>query len=154
MGEPPTEAAGRQSIRKKSTPAALSAKWRMNGASAGYGTQHFDSCLDDFRISELLRQNARRFPVSPKASRINSPARDIIRLGMLIRRPPDIRASEITPKHLYLNRRRFLAGLPLAGAAFMARGATPDTRLNGVTKSSFSTSEKLTPLQDVTHYNN
>ena len=73
---------------------------------------------------------------------------------MLIRKPPHIRASEITPKHLYLNRRKFLAGLPLAGAAFMARDAAADTRLTGVTKSSFSTSEKLTPLQDVTHYNN
>ena len=33
-------------------------------------------------------------------------------------------------------------------------GAAADTRLSGVIKSSFSTSEKPTPLQDVTHYNN
>jgi methionine sulfoxide reductase catalytic subunit len=73
---------------------------------------------------------------------------------MLIRQPPDIRASEITPKGLYLDRRRFLAGLPLAGAAFMAGSAKANTQLSGVIKSSLSTSEKLTPLQDVTHYNN
>ena len=33
---------------------------------------------------------------------------------MLIKKPADIRYSEITPKSLYLNRRNFLAGLPAA----------------------------------------
>jgi len=32
---------------------------------------------------------------------------------MLIKSPPDIRNSEITPKHVYLNRRTFLASLPV-----------------------------------------
>ncbi|PYT07368.1 MAG: protein-methionine-sulfoxide reductase catalytic subunit MsrP [Acidobacteria bacterium] len=73
---------------------------------------------------------------------------------MLIRRPPDIRASEVTPKHLYLNRRKFLAGLPLAGAVFLAPRAAEGARLNDAIKSPFSTSEKLTPFKDVTHYNN
>ena len=29
---------------------------------------------------------------------------------MLIKKPADIRYSEITPKHIYMNRRNFLAG--------------------------------------------
>jgi len=67
---------------------------------------------------------------------------------MLIQRVPDIRSSEITPKHLYLNRRAFLAALPLAGAALAGE------KLNGVNKSPLSTTEKVTPYNDVTHYNN
>jgi hypothetical protein len=46
----------------------------------------------------------------------------------LIKRSPDIRPSEITPKDLYLNRRNFLAGLPLAGVAFLARAALADNK--------------------------
>ena len=38
---------------------------------------------------------------------------------MLIKKPADIRYSEITPKHIYMNRRNFLAGVP---AAFLGRG--------------------------------
>jgi methionine sulfoxide reductase catalytic subunit len=48
---------------------------------------------------------------------------------MLIQRSPDIRPSEITPKHLYLNRRRFLAALPVAGAALAAGKALADAKL-------------------------
>jgi sulfoxide reductase catalytic subunit YedY len=73
---------------------------------------------------------------------------------MLIKTAPDIRSSEITPKHLYLNRRRFLAGLPVAGAALMAGRALAGARIEGVGKSPFSTSEKVTPFNDITHYNN
>ena len=73
---------------------------------------------------------------------------------MLIRRSPGIPPSEVTPKHLYLNRRSFLAGLPLAGAAFAAGSARAGTKLNGIAKSPFSTTEKVTPSNDVTHYNN
>jgi len=53
---------------------------------------------------------------------------------MLIKRSPDIRPSEITPKDLYLNRRSFLAGLPLAGVAFPARAALQTTSLAGSPK--------------------
>ena len=73
---------------------------------------------------------------------------------MLIKQAPDIPSSEITPKHLYLNRRSFLAGLPLVGAALAARNARAGAKLEGVTKSPFSTTEKVTPYNDVTHYNN
>jgi sulfoxide reductase catalytic subunit YedY len=73
---------------------------------------------------------------------------------MLIKAALDIRSSEITPKHLYLNRRRFLAGLPVAGAALLAGRAVAGAKIAGVAKSPFSTSEKVTPFNDVTHYNN
>ena len=36
---------------------------------------------------------------------------------MLIKKGKEIRSSEITPKSLYLNRRKFLAGAAIAGAA-------------------------------------
>ena len=39
---------------------------------------------------------------------------------MLIKKAADIRSSEITPRSLYLNRRKFLAGTALAGAAVVA----------------------------------
>jgi methionine sulfoxide reductase catalytic subunit len=73
---------------------------------------------------------------------------------MSIQRSPDIQLAEITPKHLYLNRRRFLAALPVAGAALAAGKALADGKLEGITKSPLSTTEKVTPYNDVTHYNN
>jgi len=36
---------------------------------------------------------------------------------MLFKKPDQIRSSEITPKQLYLNRRKFLAGAVAVGAA-------------------------------------
>ena len=72
---------------------------------------------------------------------------------MLIRKPPAIRYSEVTPKDAYVNRRKFLAaaGGVLAGAAApLDAGA----KLGPLTKSPFSTDEKPTPYQDVTTYNN
>jgi sulfoxide reductase catalytic subunit YedY len=84
---------------------------------------------------------------------------------MLIKKPGDIFSSEITPKKLYLNRRKFLAGTALAGVAavtgsglgklaFPSTGALANARIDGVQKSSFSTSEKITPFKDVSNYNN
>ncbi|HXI39709.1 MAG TPA: protein-methionine-sulfoxide reductase catalytic subunit MsrP [Bryobacteraceae bacterium] len=73
---------------------------------------------------------------------------------MLIKAVPDIRSSEITPKQLYLNRRRFLSGLPVAGTALFAGRVLGGAKLNGIAKSPLSTSEKQTPFNDVTHYNN
>ena len=84
---------------------------------------------------------------------------------MLIRKPGDIKSSEITDKELYLNRRQFIrtaslgaAGLGsgllvpgLLGPMSEARGAT---KLEGVGKSAFSTDEPKTPLKDITSYNN
>jgi len=84
---------------------------------------------------------------------------------MLIKKAEDIRSSEITPKSLYLNRRKFLAGAAMAGVA-AATGAglreliTPSLRalagnkIDGIKKSPFSTSEAITPFKDVSSYNN
>ena len=36
---------------------------------------------------------------------------------MLIKKPTEIPASEVTPKQLYVNRRKFLVGAAVAGAA-------------------------------------
>src|ERR1700704_2859067 len=50
---------------------------------------------------------------------------------MFIKKSSDIPSSEITPKTVYLNRRRFIAGAAVAGAAVVAgggvsgKGATP-----------------------------
>jgi sulfoxide reductase catalytic subunit YedY len=84
---------------------------------------------------------------------------------MLIKKADDVRSSEITPKDLYLNRRKFLAGVAMAGAAaaagFGAREllspahvALAGEKIAGIQKSPLSTSEKITPYNDVTHYNN
>jgi sulfoxide reductase catalytic subunit YedY len=70
---------------------------------------------------------------------------------MLIRRPPDISASEITDESLYLNRRSFIATSGLLGVA-AATGALP-----GCLKASPTDEQgddKLTPYKDVTTYNN
>src|SRR5215469_73184 len=82
---------------------------------------------------------------------------------MLIKKPQAVRSSEITPKHVYLNRRKFLAGVGLAGAAAANRLKrlvhSPDLvfaeeKIADIQKSPFSTNEKITPMKDVTHYNN
>jgi sulfoxide reductase catalytic subunit YedY len=84
---------------------------------------------------------------------------------MLIKKPADIPSSEITPKSRYLNRRTFLAGAATAGAAAVAglrfgelaspsMTAHANARIDGLKKSSFSTSEAITPSKDVTNYNN
>jgi len=73
---------------------------------------------------------------------------------MLIKRAADIRSSEITSKDLYLNRRRFLTGLPLVGAGLMAsRPILAATKLSAV-KSPFSTADKQNSFTDATTYNN
>src|SRR5580693_6066293 len=82
---------------------------------------------------------------------------------MLIKQSPDIASSEITPKNLYLNRRKFLAGATLAGAAtvaglrefaFPSMTASANAKIEGIKPSSLSTKETITPFKDVTNYNN
>ena len=83
---------------------------------------------------------------------------------MLIKKP-EIPSSEITSKDLYLNRRKFLAGAALAGAAaatgiaFRALAspsltAAANAKIDGIQKSGLSAAEKQTPYKDVTNYNN
>ena len=71
--------------------------------------------------------------------------------------------SDITPKEVYLNRRKFLQGMGLAGAAAVAgerlysvltpRVAYAGTKLATV-KSGYTVDEKISSMNDVTHYNN
>lgn len=70
---------------------------------------------------------------------------------MLIRKPGDIRYSEITPKAVYLDRRKFLAAIP---AALVGARALHAAKLSNVARSPFSTTEKPNSFEDVTHYNN
>jgi methionine sulfoxide reductase catalytic subunit len=84
---------------------------------------------------------------------------------MLIKKADDVRSSEITSQDLYLNRRKFLAAAAMAGAAAVtgfgvrelfsgSKVAYAGEKIAGIQKSPFSTTEKITPYNDVTHYNN
>jgi sulfoxide reductase catalytic subunit YedY len=83
---------------------------------------------------------------------------------MLIRRSPDLTYADVTPKSVYVNRRKFLRGLGFAGAAVaVGRGLvdliSPESRVFAGTKlttikSPFSTDEKMNTYDEVTHYNN
>jgi sulfoxide reductase catalytic subunit YedY len=79
---------------------------------------------------------------------------------MLIRKPADIRPSEITSRENYLNRRRFLAAAGAAGAALAAGGAgaarLPATgaKLEDVATSPFGTDEEPNTFEEITTYNN
>jgi sulfoxide reductase catalytic subunit YedY len=78
---------------------------------------------------------------------------------MLIKNPADIRYSEITPKHIYMNRRSFLAGVPAAflGARELlspSARALAGTKLPNVQKSKYTVSDKQNSYQDVSTYNN
>ncbi len=78
---------------------------------------------------------------------------------MLIKKPADIRYSEVTPKSAYLSRRRLLTLAPavaLAGwEALSPRArALAGTKLPNIVKSPFSTTEPQNTYDQVTHYNN
>jgi sulfoxide reductase catalytic subunit YedY len=84
---------------------------------------------------------------------------------MLLKRAADLKYSDITPRDVYLNRRKFLYGMGLAGGlalagkslaelAFPSARAYASTSLPVAAKSPFSTTEKVTPEQVVTTYNN
>ena len=80
---------------------------------------------------------------------------------MLIRKPADIRPSEITSKDNYLNRRDFIRAGTIAGALAATGPAVsaivPDERramIENVQASKFSTDETPNDYLDVTTYNN
>ena len=92
---------------------------------------------------------------------------------MLIKKPADIRSSEITDQKTYLNRRLFMRGAILAGSAaatgFLYRKLNPPPavveerpRIAGVVKppsdeairNGFKVNEPLTSFEDITNYNN
>ncbi|HLN87557.1 MAG TPA: protein-methionine-sulfoxide reductase catalytic subunit MsrP [Candidatus Limnocylindrales bacterium] len=81
---------------------------------------------------------------------------------MRIKKPDDLKASEITAKEMYLNRRQFIASTLGAGAALAgidltaAPPAQALEKLPNVKKgpAAYNTSEKLNSLKDITSYNN
>jgi methionine sulfoxide reductase catalytic subunit len=92
---------------------------------------------------------------------------------MLIKKAADIQASEITDQKTYLNRRLFMRGVALAATTaatgLLYRKLNPPPaetpkgeKLSGferqvsedALRKGFSLNEKLTPLEDITNYNN
>lgn len=92
---------------------------------------------------------------------------------MLIKKPEDIKSSEITDKKAYLNRRLFMRGAALVGTIAATsllyrklNQATPETPkgeklvsveptpIDGGGRQGFTTDEKLTSFQNITNYNN
>jgi sulfoxide reductase catalytic subunit YedY len=84
---------------------------------------------------------------------------------MLLKRAPDLKYSDVTPRDIYMNRRKFLYGMGLAGGvalagkslanlAFPSTRAYASTKLSGVVKGPFSTDEKVTAEGTVASYNN
>jgi len=77
----------------------------------------------------------------------------------------DLSYKDVTPRGMYMGRRNFLLGLLVTTGAVAgwkkfsyllngpATGSVP-VKLNGVIKGPYSTDEKQTPFNDVTHYNN
>jgi sulfoxide reductase catalytic subunit YedY len=92
---------------------------------------------------------------------------------MLIKKPEDIKSSEITDKKVYLNRRAFMRGAALLGTTaattFIYRKLNPaadekpaGNKLVSVPKApaddrlrqGFAVTDNLTPIEDITNYNN
>src|ERR1700722_17231586 len=84
---------------------------------------------------------------------------------MLVKRSEDLKYSDVTPRDIYLDRRKFLYGIGLAGGwalagkslaniAYPSRRVFASTKLEGLVKGPFNTDEKITPEQSVTTYNN
>src|SRR6266511_323889 len=84
------------------------------------------------------------------------------RMLIRVRNRMDVRASEITPHRVYLDRRRFLCGTAAGavaavtgiGTAAAVEGTQPAPRLEGVVAGSHSTDEPRTALYAITRYNN
>src|SRR5918999_3901245 len=86
---------------------------------------------------------------------------------MVIKKPDDIKASEITPREVYLNRRQFIAaagtlaisaGAGMAGCDFLGapESARAGEKLPNVRKgpAAYGTTEKANSFKDITSYNN
>jgi len=84
---------------------------------------------------------------------------------MLIRKAPDLTHADVTPKSVYLNRRNFLRAMGIAGITAYSghrlwqlvspsRSIFANSKLEGLSRSPFSTTEKQNSYKDVTNYNN
>ena len=79
------------------------------------------------------------------------------------KKPYEVPYSEVTPKWLYMNRRKFMTGAVMAGVAAVGYKSfelfSPDQSVQAgaklqYTQSKYSTNEKETPYKDVSTYNN
>jgi len=85
---------------------------------------------------------------------------------MLIKKAPDVRESEVTPKELFVRRREFIAAAGVTAAAVATNGfgllkedevaaQNPNAqKLADLKKSPFSVDEKINSYKDITTYNN
>jgi methionine sulfoxide reductase catalytic subunit len=84
---------------------------------------------------------------------------------MLLRGKSDLTYADVTPKEIYFNRRKFLKAMGFAGAAAFATNGLLDLtsprldaraagKFPNLAKSPFSTTEKESTFDEVTHYNN
>ena len=84
---------------------------------------------------------------------------------MLLKKAWNLSSSEVTPKSIYLSRRKFISKASGAAAGLLvvrtlsefvspSQTVRAGTKLNPTVKSPFSTNEKQTLYNDVTHYNN
>jgi len=84
---------------------------------------------------------------------------------MLIHKASDLTYADVTPKSVYLDRRKFLQAMGIASAtavvgqrlfevAAPSENVFAGTKFSGVVKSPFRTTEKQNSYEDVTHYNN
>src|SRR6516162_7687334 len=73
---------------------------------------------------------------------------------MLIRRKSDVDYSEVTPKQVYLNRRRFLAASGAAAGALALPFSALAVKLSTAKSANLAGSEKVTSKDVVTGYNN
>src|SRR5215211_2503407 len=75
---------------------------------------------------------------------------------MLIKKPDEIKSSEITPESLYYDRREFLraAGLLGLATAAVSTGAVACVEPGNAATQEQQLKDPLTPFEDVTTYNN
>lgn len=78
---------------------------------------------------------------------------------MLIKRPTDIRPSEITPRSIYTRRREFLKAAGVLASGTLLQGISPGevqaaTRFGKLIKSPYSALDKPNSYREVTGYNN
>src|SRR5919109_5340986 len=84
---------------------------------------------------------------------------------MLIRKATDLAYTDVTPKAVYVDRRKFLQAMGVLGATAVSgkrllelsmpsQTALAAAKFENLIKSPFSTTEKQNSYEDVTHYNN
>ena len=84
---------------------------------------------------------------------------------MVVKKPNDIKSSEITPENVYLNRRNFIRAGVLAGTTLATTGiyrffnpsplkGADTAKIENVTETKNATGDELTSLKDITNYNN